>query len=157
MKKLLLILCFGIVLANCNSSPVEKPKDLIDKDMMVDILYDLYLTNALNSTDSKYLLDKGITPAKYIYGKYNVDSLQFSRSDRYYAADIDAYEKMYKSVTLKLQKEKEVIDTLISKELKSDLNDDELESNNLPSKNLRDSLANKRLQRKKDFKNSIKN
>ena len=157
MKKLLLILSLGILFAHCNSNPIEKPKDLISKEVMVDILYDLYLTNTLNSSDSKYLLDRGITPAKYIYTKYKVDSLQFSRSDRYYAADVEDYEKLYKNVTLKLLKEKEIIDALIAKEVKLDMKNEEIKSKDFTPIELADSLSKKRLHRKKILKDSLRN
>ena len=157
MKKLLLILIVGSLFAHCNSNPIKKPKDLISKEVMVDILYDLYLTNALNATDTEYLLDRGITPAKYIYAKYKVDSLQFSRSDRYYAADVDDYEKLYKRVTSKLKSEKESIDTLIAKNVNLGIKKDEVKSKGFNSIKLADSLSKKRLSRKETLRDSTRN
>lgn len=115
MRKLLLLLALGLLLLNCNSSAIEKPKDLLSKDQMVDILYDLYVVNAIKTTDMLYLVDRNVTPAKYILHKYKVDSVQFSQSDRYYASDVEEYEKIYQRVTEKLQVNKAALDSLISK------------------------------------------
>lgn len=150
MRKLLLFLIVGMLLVNCNSSPVEKPKDLIEKDVMVDILYDLYLANAMNTSDAKYLKELNLTPAKYVYHKYKVDSLQFSRSNRYYATDVDDYEKMYKKLTTRIQAEKAAIDAS-----GTDNPDDEeiVIKNNLQ----RDSLRKKRALRVELAQDSLKN
>lgn len=139
-----------MLLVNCNSSPVEKPKDLIEKDVMVDILYDLYLANAMNTSDTKYLKELNLTPAKYVYHKYKVDSLQFSRSNRYYATDVDDYEKMYKKLTTRIQTEKAAIDAS-----GTDNPDDEevVIKNSLQ----RDSLRKKRAFRAEIAKDSLKN
>ena len=149
MKRLLLIISICLLLLNCESKPVEKPEDLISKDKMVDILYDLYVVNAIKSSNAKYLNELHITPANYIYQKYKVDSLQFSRSDRYYATDVDDYEKLYQRVTTRLQERKAAIDTLISK------NPEETVKKNdtlvAPFKT-RDSLSKKRALKKGLFK-----
>lgn len=115
MKKGLLISILGLLLMNCNSDAVEEPKDLVDEDLMVAILYDLYLVNAIKSSDISYVQKNNITSANYILQKYKVDSLQFSRSDLYYAADAEEYEKMYQRVIQKFQENKAAIDTLIAK------------------------------------------
>lgn len=114
MKKLTLVLVIAMLFLNCDSRTTEKPKNLIEKEVMVDILYDLYLINALKSNDVKFSA-RGVTPAKFIYEKYKIDSLQFLQSDIYYASDLEEYEKLYQKVTQKLQEDKAVIDTLIAR------------------------------------------
>lgn len=147
MKKLLLIISLSLLLLNCDSKPVEKPNDLISKEMMVDILYDLYVVNAIKSSNAKYLNELNITPANYIYQKYKVDSLQFSRSDRYYATDVEDYEKLYQRVTTRLQEQKAKIDTLIAKNPEKIV---EKNSNDtlVATFKTRDSLSKKRVLRK---------
>lgn len=115
MRKLLLLLFFGMLLISCNSAVIEKPNDLIGKDKMVAILYDLNVINAIKNADMVYLSDRKITPANYILHKYKVDSLQFSRSDRYYASDVAQYEKIYERVIEKLRVNKVALDSLIAK------------------------------------------
>lgn len=102
MKKLLV---FGLITLffSCNSS-VEKPKNLIGKDKMIDILYDISLLEAIKSQN----INGGITSkaaSEYIYKKYKIDSMQFVNSNKYYASNIEEYKKMFEEVKERLTKE----------------------------------------------------
>ena len=57
MRSFLLI--FILILASCGEKVIEEPNDLIAKEKMVDILYDLALINAAKSTNPKILEEKG--------------------------------------------------------------------------------------------------
>ena len=106
------MLCFG-----CNSSSVEKPNNLIDKDKMVDILYDISLLEAIKTQN----INGGITPKMgndFIYKKYKIDSVQFVKSNKYYASDIEGYKKMFEKVKQRLNAETLKIDG----ELKENVN-----------------------------------
>lgn len=157
MKKLLALLTICFLLQNCDSKPVEKPKDLVSKDMMVDILYDLYVVNAMKSSDMEYLKKNNITPAKYIFEKYKVDSLQFSRSDRYYATDIETYEKLHERVTKRLQDDKAAIDSLLAKNPEDEEIKDSVAKPPVTPYKVRDSLRKNRTLRSAFFKDSVKN
>lgn len=92
----LMVLLFG-----CNNHLVEKPKNLIDKDKMIDILYDISLLEAIKTQS----INGGITTKMgndYIYKKYKIDSIQFVNSNKYYASDIEEYKKMFEKVKEKL-------------------------------------------------------
>ena len=105
----LIVLLFG-----CNSSSVEKPKNLIDKDKMVDILYDISLLEAIKTQN----INGGITVKMgndYIYKKYKIDSIQFVKSNKYYASDIEEYKKMFEKVKDKLNAETLKIDRKLKK------------------------------------------
>ncbi len=54
-----LLVCF---LFSCQKPAVEKPDNLIEKEVMVDILYDLSLLEAIKYQDSSPLKTKNITP-----------------------------------------------------------------------------------------------
>ena len=49
MKKIIILVCSVFWVVGCNNSPVEKPKNLIDKDKMTDILYDISLLEAIKT------------------------------------------------------------------------------------------------------------
>jgi len=113
MKKSIILFLCALSLLGCNNSVVEKPDNLIDKDEMVDIIYDLSLLEGIRSSNYNSLKERGINPAKYVYKKYNIDSLQFAKSDRYYASDIEVYAKIYEKVTARLENEKKLVDSLV--------------------------------------------
>ena len=92
-----------MVLISCQNSAIEKPNNLIDEDKMIDILYDISVLEAIKVTNPKSLETRKINTNKYIYQKYKIDSLQFVKSDLYYASDITNYQKMYKKVIEKIE------------------------------------------------------
>ena len=104
MKKTIQILCFLLLLTSCNNLPVEKPNNLIDEDKMTNILYDLTLLDAIKSQNPYDSISQSIKPRAYIYKKYNIDSLQFVKSNQYYISQIDTYKKIYDEINERLQK-----------------------------------------------------
>jgi len=100
--------CLPVVLLSllsCNENLLEKPEDLIPEDKMVAILTDLAIVNAAKSTNMAVLQDSDIEPMDYIFKKYDIDSLQFVESDRYYASLPPEYEEIYKRVESKLEEQ----------------------------------------------------
>lgn len=154
MKKLLLLLSVCFLLLHCDSKPVAQPDDLISEEQMVDILYDLHVINAIKSSGIKYGNQGDITAATYIYKKYDIDSLQFAQSDRYYATDINEYESMYQEVTQRLQKNKAAIDALIAKNPEVAPPKEPILNEKRP--NGQDSLPNKQSIRSALFKDGLK-
>lgn len=102
MKKLVTFIIIFSVFVSCQKSAVEKPDNLIEEDVMVDIIYDLAILDAIKSQNPTSLDVHGINPNEYIYKKYKIDSLQFAQNDRYYATDIKKYKKIYDEVTVRL-------------------------------------------------------
>ncbi|MFZ4105641.1 DUF4296 domain-containing protein [Flavobacterium sp.] len=106
MKKFILlftILILGVV--GCKDEIIPKPKNLISKEKMEDIIYDLSLLEAARTRNSS--VQNFIKPTEFIKSKYKVDSLTFAKSTQYYASDIKEYQKMYDSVKGRLIKENE--------------------------------------------------
>jgi hypothetical protein len=83
---------------------VEKPKNLIAKDKMIDILYDISLLEAIKSQNIQGGI-KNKTANEYLYQKYQVDSLQVAQSNKYYAADVEEYKKMFEEVKKRLEEQ----------------------------------------------------
>lgn len=102
MKKILIFFWILLFIA-CNDSVVTKPDRLISEEKMIDILYDLAVLDAMRTQKPEALNQRSIVADGYIYKKYDVDSLQFAQSNRYYASDIKAYKKMYERVGKRLQ------------------------------------------------------
>ncbi len=97
------MVCLLFSLLSC-SNGVEKPKNLIDKDKMVDVLYDLSLLEAIKTQH----IGGGISNKnanEYIYKKYKIDSVQLAQSNKYYASDVEEYKKIFEKVKAKLDEQ----------------------------------------------------
>lgn len=90
----------------------EKPKDLIGKDKMVDILTEAYLANAARSIDNKKIMASGINMDSIFYKKFGVDSLQFAKSNAYYAADVNVYLSLFQDVENRLNAMQQNLDSI---------------------------------------------
>lgn len=90
----------------CNEKVVEKPEDLIPREKMVDILYDLSLLNAGKGIDPDALKEKQIQTMDYIYRKYDIDSAQYASSDLYYASVPLEYEALYRGLENRLEEQR---------------------------------------------------
>ncbi len=112
--KYILILVFVI---SCNNNSIEtpkKPKNLIGKEKMANIIYDMSLFTAAKGVGKYSLENEGISPEAFIYKKYNIDSLQFVLSNSYYSYHMDQFEGIYNRVNERLQKEKVQFDSVIA-------------------------------------------
>lgn len=109
MKLLLYIVCFALCLS-CNEEVIKKPENLIPKDTMASILYELAIIQAAKTTNPRILEEHQIEPMQYLYEKYRIDSAQFVQSDTYYASRPLEYEALFKIVESRLEREKEVLE-----------------------------------------------
>jgi len=92
-----------ILLFSCTSNPVSKPKNLLDEDTMVAIMYDVAVLQAASANAPDQLHQKGIDAKNFIYKKYKIDSATYHQNSRYYAGDVKHYKKMYKKVLERLE------------------------------------------------------
>lgn len=105
MKKIvLLILSILFITSSCKEEIVKKPKNLIDREVMVNIIYDLAILDAVKSqtVNGQTVYPKS---TDFIKNKYKVDSLTFAESTKYYASDSKDYKKIYDEVKDRLSKE----------------------------------------------------
>lgn len=122
MKKILcyLIVVFSIF-TSCQKEVVTTPKNLIEKDKMVNIMYDLSLLESIKIQNPSSVDSFKINPNQYIYKKYKIDSVQFAQNNIYYAADYKEYKKMYEQVKSRLDKNVIAVEALIKNKKKKDL------------------------------------
>lgn len=106
MKNLWVIL-LAILLFSCGEKLLDKPEDLIPKDKMINILRDITILNSARSISVTVFHDQKIDPTTFVLSKYEVDSLQFVISDRYYASLPNEYEAMYVEVEKQLEQKEE--------------------------------------------------
>lgn len=98
---------------SCSDRPVPKPDNLLSKEVMEEIIFDLAVLQAAESHKPQVLTDNKIEIKQFVYKKYNIDSLTYFQNYKYYASDIKAFKKMYKHVNERIQNQKNEIDTLI--------------------------------------------
>ncbi|SRX52286.1 DUF4296 domain-containing protein [Aequorivita sp. CIP111184] len=99
MKHWIIILVFMLGFFGCQDvKQPEKPKNLISKDKMIDMLTEAYLANAARSVDNKSIISKGIKMDSLIYKNFDVDSIQFAKSNDFYAADVNVYMDIFQKV-----------------------------------------------------------
>jgi hypothetical protein len=100
---IILVLFFSV---SCKKELVKEPAKLIEKEKMIDIIYDLTLLEAIKYQQPLSLDSVESNPTKFVFKKYKVDSLQFAQSNIYYAADYDNYKEMFDEINARLDKEK---------------------------------------------------
>lgn len=103
-KTFLTLIILLMVVASCKEEVIKKPNKLVEKEVMINILYDLSVLEALRSqtTGNLYSYPK---PMEFVKKKYKIDSLTFVQNTQYYAADIKEYRKMYNKILEKIDKE----------------------------------------------------
>ena len=120
--KLKSILVLLLIISYTSCQDVKKPEiptDLISQDIMVDILTDVYISNASRNVNNKLIIKRNLQLDAIIYNKYNVDSLQFVVSNTYYSSDLKTYGKLLtqvQDVLVLLQKEKDSIYKIVFKQ-----------------------------------------
>lgn len=107
-----------ILAVGCKKELVKQPERLVDRDKMIDIMYDLSLLEAIKYQNPLSLDSCDTNPTRFILNKYKVDSLQFVKSNMYYAADYNDYKDMFDQINERLEKNKKKIDSLIKVENK---------------------------------------
>lgn len=115
MRKIVLAIVLFAVFS-CGNGVVEKPDNLIEKEVMVNILYDLALIQSAESNNPSAFSQNQIKVNDLIYKKYNIDSASFAQSNRYYASDPHNYQKLFKQVSEKITAKKEALNQQSLKE-----------------------------------------
>ena len=97
----IVILC--IFLGACTSNTIiKKPKNLIPKDQMVDLLTDMYLANAGDNIKN-INLKRSINYFPIIFEKYQIDTTRFNESNYYYTSKIDDYDEILAKIDTRLK------------------------------------------------------
>lgn len=112
MKKVLFVV-ITLIFISCSEKPVPKPDNLLSKETMQDIIYELAILQAAESHKPQILNDNSIKIKNYIYKKYAIDSTTYFQNYKYYASDIKTFKKIYKDVNERILNQKNEIDTLL--------------------------------------------
>ena len=96
MKKYLLIIFLFI---GCSDNA---PDNLISKEKMENIIFDIMILNASSGFDLK--IDNNLLSDELIYKKHNIDSLQFFESELYYSKNPREHYEIYAKVKIRILK-----------------------------------------------------
>ncbi|MFT7335712.1 MAG: hypothetical protein ACI9M1_001633 [Porticoccaceae bacterium] len=118
MKKVLSFLVILILIVSCKEEIVEKPDNLIEKNKMVDIMYDLAILEGIKYQNITSLADYNVNSSQYIYKKYKIDSLQFVQSNVYYASNYEEYKEFFDEIVKRIDDQKAVVDSLVLMDVK---------------------------------------
>ena len=111
MKNWIVIVLVLFLSVSCKKELVKQPAKLIEKEKMIDIMYDLSLLEAMKYQNPASIDSSETNPTKFILKKYKVDSLQFAQSNMYYAADYDNYKDMFDQIGKRLAVEQRANDS----------------------------------------------
>ncbi|MDY0988891.1 DUF4296 domain-containing protein [Flavobacterium sp. CFBP9031] len=112
MKNFVVIILVIFLSISCKKDVVKQPAKLIEKDKMIDIMYDLSLLEAMRYQKPLSLDSIENDPTKFILKKYKVDSLQFAQNNMYYASDYENYKDMFDQVNKRISVNQRAADSL---------------------------------------------
>ena len=81
MNKIIAFIFLLLLVSSCVEKIIKEPENLISKDKMTAIFYDLAIVTAAKNTNNEILEKNNIEAMNYIYTKHGIDSLQFIESD----------------------------------------------------------------------------
>lgn len=112
MKNFIVILLVLFLSISCKKELVKEPAKLIEKEKMIDIMYDLSLLEAMRYQKPLSLDSLESDPTKFVLRKYKVDSLQFAQNNMYYASDYEGYKEMFDEVSKRIAVNQRAADSL---------------------------------------------
>jgi hypothetical protein len=102
MKNAFYIVLVVILISCVSKVKYDKPDDLIPKDQMVDLLYDIHLANGTSGVKN-IRLEKNVNYMAMVFEKHKIDSIRFASSNLYYISNTNEYEDIFKEVKKRLE------------------------------------------------------
>lgn len=110
------ILFTFMVLFGCSNKTPKKPKNLIPMETMEQVLYDVYMLNAIKISNKKLLQKEEVSFQNEIFDKYQIDSLQFVDSNNFYASDFESYSVLIERIKMRMNSNKKEVEQLVEHE-----------------------------------------
>lgn len=96
------ILAFLLIVSCESKVNYEKPENLIPRDTMIDLLYEMHLAVGTSNLRNKNS-EKDRNYLSLVYEKYDIDSTRFAISNIYYTSQAVEYEEMFEEVERRLE------------------------------------------------------
>ena len=119
MRNIVISFIVVIYLFSCSNKSAKKPDNLISLETIEEVIYDVYMLNAIKISNKKLLQNEEVSFEKEIFEKYNIDSLQFAKSNDFYAADFETYKALIERIKNRMDLNKKALEQLIEEEKKS--------------------------------------
>ncbi|MFM1878612.1 MAG: hypothetical protein RLZZ241_1478 [Bacteroidota bacterium] len=100
---------FVLLFAACAEKQVKQPEQLLSREQMVNVLYDIAALSAIEGNYPNALERNDIRIMEFVYTKYGIDSLKFAASDLYYASIPAEYEAIYEALEARMGRERDSI------------------------------------------------
>jgi len=101
MKVFYFLIMIFIIISCTDKVNYEKPQDLIGKEEMIDLLYDMHIAVGTSNVKNVHL-ERNRNYMSLVFDKYGVDSTRFATSNIYYTSNINEYEEIYEEVQRRL-------------------------------------------------------
>lgn len=101
------------LLLGCAEKQLDKPGNLLSKEEMTAILFDISALNAIDGTYPNVLERNDLSVMEYVYEKYGIDSAQFASSDLYYASIPVEYEAIYQALEERMGQKRDSINEVL--------------------------------------------
>ena len=108
-----------LVFFSCSKHKEPKPKNLLDRETMTNLFYDMHMLESVQGFIPRILNENKIKPKDFLYKKYKIDSLDFVQNNRYYASNVALYKRMFDDANKRIIAEKESIQWIITEEEKA--------------------------------------
>lgn len=113
MNKFIYIAVFSVFFVACTSNTIiKKPKNLIPKEQMVDLLTDIFIANGGKGIKN-INLQRSVNYFPFVFEKHQIDTIRFKESNYYYTSRIDDYDEILGKVSIRLNTLKKQYDTEI--------------------------------------------
>ncbi|MCF8378527.1 MAG: DUF4296 domain-containing protein [Bacteroidales bacterium] len=121
MKKSSLLTIILLILSlSCSNDPTKiSKKDMIEKDVFIDILVDMHILDAITNESEyyrKFAPEDSINIYKLIFEKHKVTQAEFDSTVSAYTRRSDLYKEIYDEVLLQLSVRLDSTETLIKEE-----------------------------------------
>lgn len=111
-----LMLSYFLLISCGKEIKPEKPDNLIPENEFTEILLDMFVINSAKGVNKKVMEENGLKPEAYIYQKYQIDSLQFAKSNEYYAFDSEKYTEILYRIKQRVEDQKKFYEKQLEEE-----------------------------------------
>lgn len=113
MKKIIAIGLLVFLGISCKDDSIAPPQNKIDKETMINILYDMAVLEAARSQSYATQVNYP-SSVQFVKEKYKIDSLTLAENTKFYASDLKGFKKMYEEVRNRLEESRKAAGDVVN-------------------------------------------